>query len=358
MSRPAIALINLDHLRHNYRLLAQLATPACIMAVVKANAYGHGLDLVAPALFDAGCRSFAVSDAKEGALLRKLLDTSDKMQTAEVTLLSSIFDAEGAALATTHKLIPAVTNPNQITLLQQARFNGAVWIKVDTGMNRLGADNPEAAIQQCRQAGIRIRGIMSHLACADIPEHPLNRQQAARFEQLRTNIAPELPASLLNSAGMVTMPDQRLDVVRPGLALYGSEPVPGQPLGLKPVMCLTAEVIQIRQIEAGDTISYGASFTAPGRMRIAVVSAGYADGIPRALSNCGHAIHHGDLLPITGRVCMDYTMLNVTDTDIECGDNVEFWGNQLTANSVAAMIDTISYTLFTGVGERVQRVVV
>ncbi|MDX8406696.1 MAG: alanine racemase [Mariprofundus sp.] len=358
MSRPAIAWINLDHLRHNYRLLAQLAAPARVMAVVKANAYGHGLNLVAPALFEAGCRGFAVSEAKEGALLRDILANIDHTISAEITLLSGIFDVEGAALASAHRLTPVVIDSNQLILLQQSGFNGSVWIKVDTGMNRLGASDADALLQQCLQADIRVRGMMSHLACADIPEHPLNRQQTERFKRLRSAVAPDLPASLLNSAGMVSMPDQRLEVVRPGIALYGSEPVTGHPLGLKPVMCLTARVLQIRQIEAGDTISYGAGFTASRRMRIAVVSAGYADGIPRALSNCGHAIYLGAALPITGRVCMDYTMLDVTGSDIKCGDNVEFWGHQLTANTVAAMIDTISYTLFTGVGERVQRVVV
>ncbi|MDQ6993635.1 MAG: alanine racemase, partial [Mariprofundus sp.] len=203
--------------------------------------------------------------------------------------------------------------------------------------------------------GINLRGLMSHLACGDIPSHPLNRQQAETFTQICQALDPTLPRSLLNSAGMVSMPDLMMDVVRPGLALYGIEPIPERPIGLKPVMSMTAKVIQIRQLQAGDAISYGASFVAKETMRIAVVSAGYADGIPRQLSNRACAIYNKERLPITGRVCMDYTMLDVTHSAIQEGDWVAFWGEQLKANEVASVIDSISYTLFTGLGTRVQR---
>lgn len=356
MSRPAIAWINLDHLCHNYRLLQQAAADASVMAVVKANAYGHGLNLVAPALFRAGCRLFAVTDADEGAQLRNILRSDDPAGDTEIALLSGIFDAGDASLATTAHLTPTISDSAQCDMLQAADFDGAVWIKVDTGMNRLGAAEPQVLIGQCLQAGIQIRGFMSHLACADTPLHPMNRQQAKRFASLCDQAAPQLPRSLLNSAGIISMPDQCLDVVRPGIALYGAEPVAEKPMGLKPVMRMTARVIQVRDIKAGETVSYSASFTAETSMRIAIVSAGYADGIPRALSGCGQASYHGRLLPVTGCVCMDYTLLNVSDTNIQSGDNVEFWGMDLAANDVASMIDTISYTLFTGVGERVRRV--
>jgi len=355
MSRPAIAWINLDHLRHNYRLLQQKAAAASVMAVVKANAYGHGLNLVAPVLFCEGCRQFAVTDAQEGSRLRDILNNKDQTRATEVVLLSGIFDSEDATLAAEKKLTPAINDPIQILLLQTAGFDGAVWIKVDTGMNRLGADNPQAMVEQCRQSNMRVRGIMSHLACADTPEHPMNRQQAELFACRCDLMDSKLPRSLLNSAGMVGMPDQRLDTVRPGIALYGAEPVADHPIGLKPVMRMTGMVMQIRNIEAGGTVSYTASFTADAPMRIAIVSAGYADGIPRPLSGCGQAVHYGKALPITGRICMDYTLLDVTNTDIDYGDSVEFWGPELAANEVAAMIDSISYTLFTGVSERVRR---
>lgn len=356
MSRPAIAYINLEHLRHNYRLLQQTAAVADIMAVVKANAYGHGLAIVAPVLFAEGCRQFAVTDATEGMKLRNILAEADQTTTAEIVLLSGIFDTADAALARAGKLTPAISDALQATLLQEAGFSGRVWIKVDTGMSRLGAESPRTLIDQCCRAGIQIRGIMSHLACADIPDHPMNRQQAESFTRLCEHADAQLPRSLLNSAGIIALPDQCLDVVRPGIALYGAEPVPDQPLGLKPVMTMTATIMQVRHIKAGETVSYAATFTASKAMRIAIVSAGYADGIPRSLSGCGHGICHGTLLPITGRVCMDYTLFDITDTDFGCGDSVEFWGIELTANDVATRIDTISYALFIGVGERVRRV--
>ncbi|MFQ5345629.1 MAG: alanine racemase [Mariprofundus sp.] len=352
MSRPAIAHIYPEHLRYNYSLLKQRAGEAEIMAIVKANAYGHGMELIAPVLFDEGCRNFGVTDATEGHQLRLLLKTGE----AEITLLSGIFDHCDATLASQNRLTPAITEATQIEQLQGAGFQGSVWLKIDTGMNRLGADDIHSMIRQCRKKNITIRGIMSHLACADMPEHPLNRQQANAFAAMTQEIAPDIPASLLNSAGMVCMPECSMDIVRPGIALYGSEPLADQPLGLKPVMQLTGAVMQIRKIPAGTTISYGATFRAGKAMRIAVVSMGYADGLPRALGNRGHAFFAGQKLAIVGRVCMDYTMLDVTGIEIKQGDAVEFWGEHISANDVARCIDTISYTLFTGVGARVQRI--
>jgi len=352
MNRPAIARIYPEHLRHNYRLLKQHAGNANIMAIVKANAYGHGIELVAPVLFDEGCRLFGVTDATEGRQLRLLLKTGK----AEITLLSGIFDRQDARMAIDKHLTPAITEPVQVELLHMENFRGSVWLKVDTGMNRLGTSDVKALTRQCQKADIKVRGIMSHLACADMPEHPLNKQQANAFTILRGEVTPNLPASLLNSAGMVSMPEYCLDVVRPGIALYGSEPVADQPLGLKPVMQLTGGVMQIRDIPAGAQVSYGATYTADSSMRIAVVSTGYADGLPRGLSNRGYAFFAGQKLDIVGRVCMDYTMIDVTDVEIKPGDTVEFWGTHIQANDVARSIDTISYTLFTGIGARVQRI--
>jgi alanine racemase len=355
MSRPAIAWINLDHLRHNYRLLKQRTCRAEMMAIVKANAYGHGLNLVAPALYDEGCRNFGVSDAKEGEYLRDLLSNENKQNKAEIVLLSGIFDLEDAHLAFSKHLTPAITEKAQIALLHKVGFRNSVWIKVNSGMNRLGAADPGSLLGECLQQELQVRGIMSHLACADMPEHPQNLSQARTFNRICENIAADMPRSLLNSGGIIAMPEHALDVVRPGIALYGSEPVSHMPLGLKPVMSLTGQVMQMRNISAGESISYGASFTAAKPMRIAVISLGYADGVPRTLSNCGFAVCNGQKLPVTGRVCMDYTIVDITNAEINDGDTVEFWGNTLQVDEVAAKLGTISYTLFTGVGERVKR---
>ena len=352
MSRPAIARINLDHLRYNYRLLKRRAGSSKIMAVVKANAYGHEQYLVAPTLFEEGCRNFGVTDAREGSELRAIIGESE---TAAITLLSGLFDMDDAELCTDHNLTPVITELHQIKLLTKAEFSGDIWLKFDSGMNRLGAADPATLFALAQQANLQLCGFMSHLACADEPEHPQNRMQAENFTELCNRISPQTPKSLLNSAGLISLPDCRFDTIRPGIALYGAEPLADQPMGLKPVMKLTGEVMQIREIQAGATISYGASYRVDSAMKIAVICMGYADGIPRALSNLGAVFIRGEKHHIIGRVCMDYTMVDISSSNVQVGDQVEFWGEHISANEVATQIDTISYTLFTGVGERVRR---
>jgi alanine racemase len=355
MSRPAIAHINLDNLRHNYRLLETRAGGARVMSIVKADAYGHGLDLVAPTLFAAGCRHFGVTDAAEGARLRALL-AHEADHPAAIYLLSGIFDGEDARLATGNALVPVLAEQAQTGYLQQAGFTDRVWIKVDTGMGRLGSHAPAALADSCYRHGMRVEGILSHLACADDPEHPLNAMQADQFLATLQTFPEGTRSSLLNSAGMLIRPDMAGDLVRPGIALYGAEPIPDWPMGLKPVMRLTGQVMQVRQIPKGHSVSYGASFTAPDTMPVAVVCLGYADGLPRGLSNRGTGMHGQARLPIIGRVCMDYVILDARNVpSIRPGDTIEFWGESLPANEVAASLDTIAYTLFTGVGHRVTR---
>jgi len=348
--RPAIASININNLLHNYRLLEKRAGNAEVMAVVKANAYGHGLDIVAPALFDAGCRHFAVTDATEGLTARELVP-----EAKSIVLLSGVFDSSDAEKAATRNLTPVVVDPEQVQLLAGAGFSGSVWVKINTGMQRLGAEDAAGLIDICDAADISISGIMSHLACADTPEHPLNRVQCDDFTNLHRQLAAHVPASLLNSAGMVSLPDHTFEYVRPGIALYGIEPVAVEPLGLRPVMKLSGKVIQVQQVEKGAGISYGASFTAPSDMQIAVVSLGYGDGLPRLLSNKGHAVAEGSKLPIVGRICMDFALLDCGDSNVRTGDMVEFWGENCYAGDVADSIGTIAYELFTGITERVTR---
>jgi len=351
--RPAIASINIANLQHNFSLLKQRAQDAEIMAVVKANAYGHGLHLVAPALFNAGCRHFAVTDTTEGDEARKLVPDA-----ISIVLLSGVFDANDAALAASAMLTPVITEEEQVGLLEAAKFSGAVWIKTNTGMQRLGADDPAALIALCKDKGIEVAGIMSHLACADRPEHPLNSVQAEAFKSARIQFAPDLAASLLNSAGLVSLPDCTFDFIRPGIALYGIEPVAKEPLGLKPVMQLTGEVMQVHQVVKGVSISYGASFTAPEDMRIAVISLGYGDGLPRLLSNLGSAFYQDHKLSIVGRVCMDFCLIDIGSHDIKRGDSIEFWGENHCAGKVAEQIGTIAYELFTNINKRVHRRVI
>jgi alanine racemase len=356
MSRPAIAHIHLDNLRHNYRLLERHAGTASVMAVVKADAYGHGLALVAPALFAAGCRHFGVTDAGEGARLRALLPDRNAAAPSAIYLLSGIFDAEDAGLAAAHALTPVIAETVQADRLQRAGFTGAVWIKVDTGMGRLGSPAPGDLAETCLRHGMRVEGILSHLACADEPDHPLNAVQAAQFTALLQGFPAGTRASLLNSAGMLIRPDMAGDLVRPGIALYGAEPIPGRPMGVRPVMTLSGQVMQVRHLAKNGSVSYGASFVAPQDMPVATVCIGYGDGLPRGLSNRGAGILGSTPLPIIGRICMDYVMLDARDApSIAPGDRIEFWGESLPANAVAESLDTIAYTLFTGVAHRVVR---
>ena len=352
--RPAIALIHLDRLRDNYEIITSHAGHADIMSVVKSNAYGHGLHIIAPELHRIGCRNFAVTEAAEGARLRDILGPD-----CDITLLSGLFEPHDAELSHAFRLSPVVTERVHIQWLKHNSFSGNVWLKVDTGMQRLGTTELMPLYAACIASGIGIAGIMSHLACADTPEHPLNRSQADAFSHLRSDLPPGTPASLLNSAGLIALPDQTLDIVRPGLALYGAEPVSAEPLGLKPVMEFTAQVMQVREIEAGTPVSYGATFTARSNMHIALICTGYADGLPVGLSNIGFAEHDGALLPIVGRVCMDYCLLDCTGHPLQPGQRVSFWGgDSLRPEQVAACINTIPYTLMTGVSDRVQREVV
>lgn len=320
------------------------------MAVVKANAYGHGLAEVARTLAEEGCRHFGVTDATEGQALRQALAFP-----ASITLLSGIFDQHDAQLAAIHGLTPIMFNELQLDWLRHAGFSGSLWLKVDTGMGRLGASQPEKLLRSCEQAGFHIRGLLSHLACAEEPNHPLNRQQIERFFSLCSHLG--LPGSLLNSAGLTHEDTERFSCVRPGIALYGSEPVPSRPIGLKPVMQLQGRIMQIRDLPAGHPISYGATFYTQAPTRIGIVSLGYGDGLPRQLSNQGDVFTQGRRLPIIGKVCMDYTIIRLDDCPAEAGDWVEFWGANIMANEVARQAGSIAYELFTGVTDRVQRII-
>ncbi|HCS12961.1 MAG: alanine racemase [Zetaproteobacteria bacterium CG06_land_8_20_14_3_00_59_53] len=355
MSRPVVAYIHLANLRHNYRLLNRLAAGAQVMSVIKADAYGHGLRLVAPALQKEGCHSFAVTNAEEGAVLRGIIGRG-----SAITLLSGIFDQEGAALCCLQHLTPALTEHGQVKLLHEAGFHGQAWIKVDTGMNRLGTQDVPGLYDACKTAGIGIAGLMSHLACADEPEHALNAVQVERFERIAASLPADTPKSLLNSAGLISIGRRTTyDVVRPGIALYGAEPVASMPIGLKPVMSFCGSVIQLRDIPAGESVSYGASFITSKPVRIATISTGYADGLPRLLSNQGLTACVGTsgtaILPIVGRVCMDYCLLDASGCDIETGMQVEFWGEHVSAAKVAEQVGSIAYELFTGISSRVPR---
>ncbi|MDX8380840.1 MAG: alanine racemase [Ghiorsea sp.] len=349
--RTATLTINISHLLWNYRLLQQHSPRASIMAVVKANAYGHGLIPVSSALYQEGCRNFAVTDTKEGISLREHLNPD-----ATITVFSGIFDMDDASACKTHTLTPVLTNTDQLELLKNCGFTGNIWLKVDTGMNRLGCLDIQAFNESLsHQPHIQLAGIMSHMACADTPENPLNQKQISDFQTMSAQ-ANVSAYSLFNSAGSLAFGDTiPTDVIRPGIALYGIEPVAGKNYGFKPVAELSSRVIQARQIKRGESVSYDASWIAQEDTNIAVVALGYADGLPRLLSNQGVVWCKGEQLPIIGKVCMDYCMLDISYLDISVGEKVVFFGpnpEQPHVQQLATLCETIPYEIFTSLNSR------
>ena len=316
-------IVDLEALAANYGTLRDRSA-AGSAAVVKANAYGLGLAPVAGRLAEAGCTQFFVATEAEGVQLLKIVPE------AEIFVLSGVAKTPG--------LIPVVNHVSGIG-------HKAVAVHVDTGMNRLGINPREVP------DGAEIRLLITHLACADRPEHPLNALQLERFEEVAARF-PNVPVSIANSAGVL---NGVRGIGRPGIGLYGGNPYAALENPMRCVATLEGEVLQVREVRAGEAMGYGASYAIERDAIIAVVGIGYADGVPRSLSNRGEASYGDMRIPIVGRVSMDLTHLDVTGMDIEPGDWIEFFGATITVDEVAAWANTISYEILTGVGDRVDR---
>jgi alanine racemase len=233
-------------------------------------------------------------------------------------------------------------------------------LHLDTGMSRLGLDAREQAVlaeEPSRLAGLALRFVMTHLACADEPAHPMNEAQRARFEVAAARIAPGVPRSFANSSGIFLGEGFRSDLARPGCALYGINPTPASPNPMRQVARVEAEILQVREIAAGDTVGYGASWTAPRPTRIATVAAGYADGYLRSLSGRSLGLLHGRQAPLVGRVSMDLTTFDVTDIPAaRPGDRILLIGGAgNTPDEIAARCGTIGYEILTSLGRRYER---
>jgi alanine racemase len=344
----AILHVDLGAIAANWRdLRARHGAP--IAGVVKADAYGLGAAPVARALQSAGCTTFFVAHLTEGLDLREVLGPDP-----DIAVLDGFPPGadEGAAL------LPVLNSLADVELHVGAR--SAAILHLDTGMSRLGLDRHEqAALAQARDklAGLDLRFVMTHLACADEPEHPLNERQRARFAAAAARIAPGIPRSVANSSGIFLGAAFRSDLARPGCALYGINPTPGQPNPMRQVVTLDGEILQLREIEAGDTVGYGASWTAPGPRRIATVAAGYADGYLRMLSGRSFGHLHGVKVPLVGRVSMDLTTFDVTEVpQARAGDRILLIGGpENTPDDLAARCGTIGYEILTSLGTRYSR---
>lgn len=343
-------LIDLDALARNYRYLCEQAAPSECAAVVKADAYGLGVEPVARRLVREGCKRFFVATLAEARQLRTVV------RDAVIYVLEGVIEGGEEELAS----LAAVPVLNSIPQIRRWVGRGGAVLHIDTGMARLGlsvADVDELTSKPELLRGIDVELVMTHLACADERGHPLNREQLQRFEVLRAQL-PAAPTSIASSAGIFIDAAHRGDVVRPGIALYGGNPFSDRPNPMAPVVTLSGQILQIRPVDEALTVGYGATYVASPPGRLAVVGVGYADGYPRCLGNRGSAAIAGRRVPIIGRVSMDLLCVdvsNVPPAESQPGDWVELIGADIRLDKVAEEAGTISYEILTGLGKRLHR---
>lgn len=356
----AVLTIDLDAVRANYRALKKRAAGAACAAVVKADGYGLGMGEVARALAGAGCEAFFVATLDEGVALRALLPG------AAIAVLNGLGRSEGETFAA-ERLIPVLNDLGQVEAwraLVAARGRHPAILHLDTGMTRLGLTLPEAARlahEPERARGIPFAFAMSHLVAAEEADNPLNADQLAHFRKMRDRLSPALggaKASLANSSGIFLGPDFHFDLVRPGVALYGVNPTPKRPNPMRIVARLEAKILQLREIDRPLTVGYGATHAVEPGQRIATVAAGYADGIPRSMSNRGFGVIAGKRVPLVGRVSMDLITFDVSAVapeDVQPGQTITLIGAEHPVDEVAREAGTIGYEILTRLGRRYRR---
>jgi len=336
----AVLGVDLDALASNYAVLKAAAGDAEVFPVVKADAYGLGVGPIARRLRAEGARSFFVGRLAEGEALRETIGDRG----VEILVL------DGAVPDTVDRLRAADLTPVLNTPGQVRAWGGRpAAVQVGTGMNRLGLDVTEA---QALQASLAATQLISHLACASDPGHPMNGEQLERFCAARA-VFPQARASLANSAGVFLGPGFAFDFVRPGISLYGGGPFGRPDPRFKAVASLTAPILQVRDIVRGDTVGYGATFTAQRPTRVATVAAGYCDGVMRSAGGGAHAFLDGERLPYIGRVSMDLIALDATDAPAAReGVIVELLGPNILIDDLANAASTIAYEVLVRLGSR------
>jgi len=350
---PARLTVDLAAIVANWQFLKSKAAHGRCAGVVKADAYGLGADKVGPALYAAGCRQFFVAHLPEGIALRASLPD------AEIFVLNGLLPGEIGPYRAS-RLIPVLNDVGQVRTWMEKAEGAAAAIHVDTGMNRLGlrVDEAKTIFAEPEVQAYPWRLLMSHLACADEPGHPLNESQREAFFAL-SKLLPDVPTSLANSSGIFLGPDYHGDLLRPGVALYGVNPVPGLPNPLQPVVKLETAILQVRRVDPGMSVGYGAAHQATRPTRVATVAYGYADGYLRSGSGKGAAYLAGHVLPLLGRVSMDLITLDATDlpeTLVHPGALVELFGPSRSVDDVAGDAGTIGYEILTDLGRRADRI--
>jgi alanine racemase len=342
MSSPTILTVDLDALARNFHALEAVGG-APVHPVVKADSYGLGAAACARRLMAEGARTFFVARAAGGEALRAALGPE-----------AILYVLDGCIAGTASRLRAAALRPVLNTAAQLAEWRaaggGPAGLQIDTGMNRLGF-RPEAAPEPFE--GLEL--VLSHLACADDPSEPMNARQRDAFA-LAARRYPGVIRSFANSGGAFLGRDYAFDALRPGICLYGGGPEGRPDPRIAPVATLSAEVLQVRDIPAGDSVGYSRGFVAYAPRRIATCAAGYADGVLRGYSPRGAVFVAGETRPLVGRVSMDACAIDVTGLDVVVGDRVELFGSHRMIDDVAAAAGTISYELLTSITARVPRV--
>ncbi len=351
-SRQATAVVDLDAIRFNFQLAKSFAPASQIMAVIKADAYGHGAVQTAQALSEAD--AFAVARVSEAVKLREAGIGQP------ICLLEGVTDREELNLASVFELQVVVHSQYQIDLMKAAGARRPVWIKVDTGMSRLGFDPAELAQVVTQLDSQNLLGLMTHLSHASDRSSDITSRQLALIRALadRQRDVRLKTMNIANSAGIMSFPDVHADWVRPGLMLYGASPFDDlRPLSeLMPAMTFSAPVIAVHPLKQGASVGYGGIYTATADIRVAVVAAGYADGYPREIEPGTPVLINGEQRPIVGRVSMDMVCVALSPGDqVDPGDRAVLWGEGLALETVAKASGTIPYTLMSGVTARVYR---
>jgi len=369
--RPTTARIDLDALQSNYRRIVEFVTterplnPPGVIAVVKANAYGHGAGQVARALEEAGAGLLACADIEEGAVLRAAGVRAEILVFGAlgVSDLDGLFDCE---------LTPTISTPGAAQAVQAAaaRYKRTLryHLKIDTGMNRLGfrSDNLRRTLPALLASqNLALDGVYTHFATADMPDSPLFEQQRGRFERALAEVAAlgGTPRFRHAANSAATLRDSRVwhDLVRPGLLLYGIVPPPlASTVPLQPVMQLVSRVVAVKGMRTGEITGYGGRFVAERPTTLAIIPAGYADGLDLRLAGRGVVLIRGRRAPIVGSVCMDMLMADVTGMDLSPGDEVVIIGAQgddrIDAREMAAAVGTIPWEVVCRIGSRIERV--
>ena len=368
LGRPTVAEIDLRALRANYRALNAFANGAKVMAVVKADAYGHGAIEVACTLREEGCGHFAVATVEEAAELRAARISE------RIYLLGGFFPEQSPRIVELNIIAPlfdlSVIAPLDRAAESLGRRNFPVHLKLDTGATRLGIlpgelDTAVVALQQTRS--LKLEGVFTLLANAGDPTSPITEQQLLLFRQAIETLRAagfELPLNhVANSAAMVLRADTHFNLMRPGLALYGLPPVHAvrERLELRPVMTFKTRLMQLKQVAAGCGVSYGHTFITSRASTVGVLPVGYADGYRRGLQMGGEVLIRGRRAPVVGAICMDLTMVDLTEVPgTRVGDEVILWGGageaMISVNDIARLAQTISYEMLCTVGRRVPRV--